>query len=68
MSSDRVRTGFDNGLVIIDGPELQFIAELLIGAADEHDTVRIAIDGGLKVKLNDAVWSPAIGRYTPGPR
>lgn len=54
-------------IVILTGEDLQCFLNMMEDAAHLADTqgvrsIRFAIDGGLKVKVNGGTWSPPIGR------
>jgi hypothetical protein len=56
-------TGFDNGMVALEGADLRMIGELLTLAADTDSVVLVAIDGGLKLKADNGTWSPPVGLF-----
>ena len=45
---------------VLEGPDLR---DFLQGINDSGHVyrLRIAVDGGLKVKINEGTWSPALG-------
>jgi len=59
---DRPRTGFDNVITIPSG-ECDWLSGMFVGAAERRDPVRVAIDdGGVKFKVGNGTWTPAIGK------
>jgi hypothetical protein len=49
-------------VVHLNHKEAAVIGAMLDRAANEHDTVRVAIDdGGLKLAIGHHTWTPALG-------
>lgn len=54
-------------MVIFEGEELDALMRQLEWIRDRKDAadlrrVRFALDGGLKIKVNEHTWSPPLGR------
>lgn len=48
-------------IVFLSGADLEYIASLLGDAVLGEETVRIAIDGGVKVSVSQRMWTPPYG-------
>lgn len=46
--------------------EIDFVLAVLATARNAGQTVKVAIDGGLKVKRGGSVWSPPLGYLIDG--
>lgn len=48
-------------IIEISGRDLDFIAHVFRTAHEQGQSVKIAEDGGVKVKRGASVWSPPLG-------
>lgn len=56
-------------IVIFEGEDLSQLLDFFAGLNPTKGTYRLrfAVEGGLKVKANEGIWSPPIGRMAdPG--
>jgi len=51
-----------NDIIELSGRDLEFLLAACERAIENGQSVKVCVDGGLKVKRGESMWTPPLGR------
>lgn len=53
-------------IIEVDGRDLEYLIAVATNALSYGQTLKVAVDGGVKVKRGESVWTPPLGHPVDG--
>lgn len=54
------------GMIEVKGRDMEYLMNVIQSAMEQGQSVKVCVDGGVKIKRGQSVWSPPLGYPVDG--